>query len=335
MRYRRALLLDGWNTAVDGRMTLTAFSAEMPSVREEVQEVPAMDGVLDLSEEILGRPAFARRTLTATLETSFGTRRERIALVSELISRVHGRQVEIVAPDTPGKHYLGRVSISGVAHHAGYSELTLNASCDPYLYANTATTVVLPAIEPTVGGLAGGEAYTWAVVSGDDIITVATNDTGQLSFTVAGNPGDMAVVELTAQPNLTFYIAMQRTAGRGIRRVAAVNEEDAFEDALTVHTGDEGKIYLRFEQYSSEPMAFSALRVIAASAMRTVDVGAAPVIAEAKATGGILLAVDGRYYNIWQTEIALPLRAGTVALLPISEKGFADSVEITFRESEW
>lgn len=335
MRFQRALLLDGWNTAVDGRMTLTSFSAELPTVREEVQEVPAMDGVLDLSEDVLGRPAFARRTLTATLETSFGTRGERITLVSELISRVHGRVVEIVAPDTPGKHYLGRVSISGVAHHAGYSELTLTALCDPYLYADTATTVLLPAIEMAVGGQAGGEAYTWAVVEGADITTVASNDTGQLSFTIAGEPGDTVVVELTAQPNLEFYIAMQRTAGRGMRRVAVVNESEAFEDAYVVKTDDDGKIFIQFEQYSAEPMVYSALRVIAMTAMRTVDVGAAPVIADARSSGGILLTVDGRYYNIWKTRVSVPLAAGKSALLPISANGAADSLELTFRESEW
>lgn len=133
---KRTLVLGTYDTARDGLWTLSALTLSDPEYQSKFTEVPGRDGPLDQSTVLTdGVPRYGSRTLTATLESSEGTREEREARISQMINTLDGLRMNIVHPDHPQHYLIGRVRVQYSYNDMVHGAVTVTASCDPWLYA--------------------------------------------------------------------------------------------------------------------------------------------------------------------------------------------------------
>lgn len=327
--YDRALILDGWDTALDGRFTLSALSIDPPQVAEDRQSIPGLSGDVDLTEAVSGYPTYKTRKLTASLETSFGPRENRISMVDELCRRVHGKRVQIGHPDYSGWYYVGRMSVSSIKHHAAYSELQLSAVCDPYRYEEALTTTLAAAKAASIGTT----EHSYQVVSASDSAEVR-NTQGSLSLHITCAVGESAVICVTASAKTTYYVAMLRTVGRGRWQLAAADNAADYAETCYVTTGTDGKFYIKIDKYSSEVLRYVYLRAVPVASLTRAEIGTAPVVAEVYAQRPLLLSVGGTYHQVDGTIKQIVLPAGDQRLLAISDSG-GEWVAAEYRRLAW
>lgn len=132
---RRFFTIDKYNTWHDWRLTLTGKEIEPAEPKTSYVELDGMSGSLDLTEALTGGVVYSDRTLTAAFMTSEGTYAEREARLRAITAALHGRKVRIIEPDDPEHYYLGRVRVIPGTKHPAYTELELQATCDPWRYA--------------------------------------------------------------------------------------------------------------------------------------------------------------------------------------------------------
>lgn len=327
---KRALILDHWDTARDGRLTLTSISFDPPTVTQVRQSVPGMSGDIDLSEVAAGVPTYGTRQLTATLETTFGRRADRIGMIDDLIARVHGKRVQLRHPDYPDGYYSGRVEIGGVVHHAAYSELSLTATCDPYRLAVERTTQTFAARSQSVG-VAGISVELASASSTGAVYDTSGTD---IRLEVTAGIGGSAVFCVDAYPDTDYYVAMQRTAGRGAWTLALENVQESFTESCYIRSDATGKFYIKARRYSTDTLLYSHLRVVPVSELVYARTGVAPAVADVRAEKTMLFSSGGDIMEIGTAWSQIVLAAGTPELLAITAEG-GEVVELKYQRKAW
>lgn len=133
---KRKLIIGTYDTALMGLWTLAALQLTNPEYQEYFMEVKGRDGPLDFSTVLTdGEPKYGSRTLTASLESSEGTRMERIARISRMVNELDGMRLNIQHPDFPDYYLTGRVKIQEEYNDMAHCAVTVTATCDPWLYA--------------------------------------------------------------------------------------------------------------------------------------------------------------------------------------------------------
>lgn len=140
-RMKRRILLGDYDTAQDGLWTLAKWSLSEPQQQTGYVSVPwRIKGPLDLSTALTeGDPRYGSRTLTATLESSEGTRLERMVIILDMLNRLHGQQVHIVLPDDPDHYLVGRVQVKPGYNDLAHASVSITATCEPWRYSVTET----------------------------------------------------------------------------------------------------------------------------------------------------------------------------------------------------
>lgn len=185
MRKKRTLILGTYNTARDGLWTLAKLELSDPDYQSKFQEVPGRDGPLDMSTALTdGEPRYGSRTLTATLETSEGTRLERQAIIGKMINALDGWRKDIRLPDYPMHYLTGRIQIKMDYNDVAHAAVTVTAICDPWLYS---------LVE---------RKYTIAAKSADQV----------LSLTNSGRKTVVPQVTVTGGTNTSFTIKYKGTS---------------------------------------------------------------------------------------------------------------------------
>ena len=132
---KRFFKIDRYNTAYDWGLTLTAKETPPPEVKTNYVSLDGMSGTLDLTEALTGEPTYNDRTVAASFMCSEGTFYDRVHLVHDIITALHGKKVQIIEPDDPEHYFLGRVHITPVLGSHAYTELEMEAICEPWRYA--------------------------------------------------------------------------------------------------------------------------------------------------------------------------------------------------------
>jgi ribosome-binding factor A len=145
---KRGLLIGNYDTAA-AQWTLTEWKLSDPQKVTNFVDVPGRrKGPLDLSTALTdGDPIYGSRELTATFECSEGTRLEREEKISEMVNALDGWRVSIVLPDDPYRYITGSVSVARVYNDLAHASVIVTATCEPWRYNATETTVVLTAAE--------------------------------------------------------------------------------------------------------------------------------------------------------------------------------------------
>lgn len=154
---KRKIIFGTYDTAADGLLTLTGWELSAPEYQSNMVEVPGRDGSLDLSTALTdGEPRYKSRTLTATFETSEGTRLERKSRLDTMVNRLDGRRMDIQLPDDDTRYITGRVHVAVAYNDPAHGAVTVTAVCDPWRYSKAEAAVTLTA---------GAEAQTTSLVN--------------------------------------------------------------------------------------------------------------------------------------------------------------------------
>lgn len=127
--------LENW-----GLILLSDLLEESPPRKENLVEVPGMDGALDLSDTLTGEPVYGTRAVSGTLFRRAGPWTI-TQLHSMLMDAYHGRRVALTLPSDLYHHYSGVLHIGDLSDDArGRIPFSMPAA-DPWRYKNEVTTV--------------------------------------------------------------------------------------------------------------------------------------------------------------------------------------------------
>lgn len=147
---KRKITFGTYDTAVDGLWTLAAWSLSSAQHVTNYVAVPGRDGSLDLSTAITdGEPRYNDRTLTATFESSEGSRLEREARINVMTNWLDGWRMNIELPDDPDHYITGRLHVQKDYNDPAHAAVTVTAVCDPWRYNKQETLLQLQAGEAT------------------------------------------------------------------------------------------------------------------------------------------------------------------------------------------
>lgn len=144
----RGMTFGEYSTAAE-LWTLAAWTLGAAQHQENLVDVPGRQaGPLDLSTALTdGEPVFNPRQLTATFESSEGTRLERKARIDRMINRLAGRRLQITLPDDPHHYMVGRLVVTELYNDMAHCSVQVTATCEPWKYAKELTVVALSATE--------------------------------------------------------------------------------------------------------------------------------------------------------------------------------------------
>ncbi len=116
------------------KMALTEMHCvQPPKLKSNIVNMPASDGVLDLSEAVTGYPLYQNRVITM----KFGSGRlknEWPSLYSEIQKEFHGKKVKVIFDDDRGYYYSGRAAVSSYNRKGMVGTLVITVDADPYKY---------------------------------------------------------------------------------------------------------------------------------------------------------------------------------------------------------
>lgn len=140
MTTKRKLLLGTYDTA-EHLWTLTAWTLSDPAQERAWVDVPGRrKGPIDASTILTdGDPVYDSRTLTATLESSEGTREEREARIEQMVNWLDGWWADIILPDdiNTRRYMRGTVSVKRVYNDQAHAQVKVSAICEPWKYSAT------------------------------------------------------------------------------------------------------------------------------------------------------------------------------------------------------
>lgn len=130
------VVMNGFHTFEDFGLSWLqgGFELSEPEIQTHYVEVEGMDGSLDLTENLSGRPVYKNRTLKLTFDSPAGTYESYSALCSKIDRCLHGRRCRIVLDTDPDWFYLGRGKWSHTKDADGVETHVFTATVDPYKY---------------------------------------------------------------------------------------------------------------------------------------------------------------------------------------------------------
>ena len=103
----------------------------MPEIKTNTIDVPGMDGVLDYTELLAGKPVYGQRILSfefllpedaATWST----------LISDIAQKIHGKKMDVIRDSDSEWRYVGRVYVQDITLAERLGVITIEVEADPY-----------------------------------------------------------------------------------------------------------------------------------------------------------------------------------------------------------
>lgn len=130
----RGIKIGDYHTGTDWQLTLTAKTLDPPEPKTNYVSVDGRDGDLDISEALTGEIRYQNRNATFDFVMTEGTHADRERLLTEILSAVHGRTLQIVLPDDVDHYLVGRCMVKNVQNSMAYGTFTIEANCEPWKY---------------------------------------------------------------------------------------------------------------------------------------------------------------------------------------------------------
>lgn len=175
---KRKIIFGTYDTAAQG-WTLAEWELSSAQHESNVVKVPGRSGGLELATVLTdGEPVYGDRTLTATFESSEGTRLERESVIQIMTNWLDGWTMDIYLPDDPLHYVRGRLHVERLYNDNAHASVTVTAVCEPWRYSILETRVELIATteEQTAELLNNGRRSTVP------LITIDTTDTVRLVY---------------------------------------------------------------------------------------------------------------------------------------------------------
>lgn len=105
----------------------------MPSVKESTIEIPGMNGVLDLSDALLGYPTYGTRVGSWSFYIAHDvTQLSWEQTYAKLAAYFHGRKRRCILTDDRSYYYEGRFSLGDLKADKMCDQITINYTLDPF-----------------------------------------------------------------------------------------------------------------------------------------------------------------------------------------------------------
>lgn len=299
----RGLRIGDFDTAVDGRMTMTKYALETPDFVSDWQDIPGMDGSIDFTEAVAGRAVFKTRKLTATFELSAENFRWREQMIDQMIEQLHGKRLEIHTPDVANESLIGRISVKKNFNRLRYAEISVTAVCDPFYTEDYERMELVYFLQRTDNKIVYENtsylsAYSTAPgsVSGDTEMKTVT------LCTAAAAVGTVACFRVELQASKKYYVS-GRFIGHGSIRVSKTLSPmpDTFDPVIT--TGSTGYLYIWITRLQADHVVnLDDVVVVPAEQIKYIDFGQIPILPDytrpgsAGLTGRAIISINGRNY---------------------------------------
>ena len=337
---KRGLIIDGFDTAVDGRMTMTKFAVETPDFVQDLQDVPGRDGSLDFSDVAAGRTVYKTRKLTATFELSVENHAWREQMIDQMTARIHGKRCKICTPDAEREYLTGRVSVKKNFNRLSYAEIALTAVCDPF-YTEELQRMKMVSLLKRADNVATSSVISYQSSYSSCSGSVSA-DTDAVTVTLHASPdevGTVACFRLELAANTEYYVS-GRIYGRGKYHVSTSQYATEYPEKPNpiITTGDNGYLYLFITRLQAADIVnLTDVVVVPTSKVSFIDFGQQPVLPDytrpgsLAVAGSVIVSVNGRSYvhNLGAT-LRTELYAGETPLLMFRRDNGSDAAGFVY-----
>jgi len=102
-----------------------------PSPKTVYVDIPASDGIIDLTESLTGDVKFENRTITCEFNV-LDARNRWSNIYSEILDFLHGQNMRIILDEDPTYYYIGRLKVNEWKSNKKTSTITIEGTVEPY-----------------------------------------------------------------------------------------------------------------------------------------------------------------------------------------------------------
>lgn len=102
-----------------------------PSPKTIYIDVPASDGIIDLTESLTGEVKFNNRTITFEFNV-IDARKRWSTIYSDILDFLHGQQMKVILDEDPNYYYVGRFKVNEWKSSKRTSTITIEGTVEPY-----------------------------------------------------------------------------------------------------------------------------------------------------------------------------------------------------------
>lgn len=123
---------DDWHLVTPSRPVINP-----PKVKSNYIEIPGRDGVIDLTDALIGRATYSNRTGSweFIVLNEYGQGQDWTTLYTEIMEYLHGQNYKVIlADDDPGYYYFGRLDVNQWRSNPTWSRIVIDYNLGPYKY---------------------------------------------------------------------------------------------------------------------------------------------------------------------------------------------------------
>jgi len=123
---------DDWHLVTPSRPVINP-----PKVKSNYIEIPGRDGVIDLTDALIGRATYSNRSGSweFIVLNEYGPGQDWATLYTEIMEYLHGQNYKVVlSDDDPGFYYYGRLDVNQWRSNPTWSRIVIDYNLGPYKY---------------------------------------------------------------------------------------------------------------------------------------------------------------------------------------------------------
>lgn len=128
----RGVKFGNYHTATDWGLILNSKTISPPKPKTTYVSIQGRDGDLDQSEALTGEIKYENRTLKFTFLLTEGSYTDRENLISEILTVVHGKKLNIILDDDTSVFFVGRCTVTEQSNNNAYGSIVIEANCEPF-----------------------------------------------------------------------------------------------------------------------------------------------------------------------------------------------------------
>lgn len=117
---------DDWGLILKSRPVISP-----PSPKTVYVDIPASDGIIDLTESLTGDVKFENRTITCEFNV-LDARNRWSNIYSEILDFLHGQTMKVILDEDPTYYYTGRLKVNEWKSNKKTSTITIEGTVEPY-----------------------------------------------------------------------------------------------------------------------------------------------------------------------------------------------------------
>lgn len=117
---------DDWGLILKSRPVISP-----PSPKTVYVDIPASDGIIDLTESLTGDVKFENRTITCEFNV-LDARNRWSNIYSEILDFLHGQNMRVILDEDPTYYYIGRLKVNEWKSNKKTSTIIIEGTVEPY-----------------------------------------------------------------------------------------------------------------------------------------------------------------------------------------------------------